>query len=65
MDAAHDGKHSDMARVVVGVDPAVSANAQSSLTGIVVCGRGVDHRGYVIADVSGRFSPLFLALLPS
>ena len=47
----------DMARIVIGVDPAVTANAMSSLTGVVVAGLGVDKRGYVIKDLSGRYTP--------
>jgi phage terminase large subunit-like protein len=42
---------------VVGVDPAVSANASSALTGIVVAAKGHDQRAYVLADLSGRYSP--------
>lgn len=44
-------------RVVVAVDPAVTAKAESNLTGIVAAGLGVDGRGYVLADASGRCSP--------
>jgi len=47
----------DMRRTVVAIDPAVTANPTSNLTGIVVCARGVDNRGYVLADLSGRYSP--------
>lgn len=46
-----------MKRVVVGVDPAVTAKAESNLTGIVAAGLGLDGRGYILADGSGRFSP--------
>ena len=44
-------------RVVVGVDPAASASENSDYTGIVVVGRGVDGRGYVLADCSLQASP--------
>jgi phage terminase large subunit-like protein len=44
-------------RVVVAVDPAVTNKAESNLTGIVAAARGVDGRGYVLADASGRYSP--------
>jgi phage terminase large subunit-like protein len=44
-------------RTVVAIDPAVSSGGESALTGIVVCGLGVDNRGYVLADASGRLSP--------
>lgn len=51
------GKAPQMKRIVVGVDPAVTAKAESNLTGIVAAGLGQDGRGYVLADGSGRFSP--------
>jgi predicted phage terminase large subunit-like protein len=47
----------DLRQVVVGVDPAGGSKATNDETGIVVCGRGTDGRGYVLADRSGRFSP--------
>ena len=46
-----------MIRVVVGVDPPASSSGNSALAGIVVCGLGVDGRGYVLADYSARMSP--------
>lgn len=57
VEAARDGRISPLARIVVAIDPAVSANASSSLTGIVVAARGHDQRGYVLADLSGRYTP--------
>jgi phage terminase large subunit-like protein len=47
----------EMVRIVVAVDPAVSASEDSDETGIVVCGFGVDGLGYVLRDYSGRYSP--------
>jgi predicted phage terminase large subunit-like protein len=47
----------DFARVVVAIDPAVTSGEDADETGIVVCGRGVDGRGYVLADLSCRLSP--------
>lgn len=44
-------------RVVVAVDPAVTATDESDETGIVVAGLGYDGRGYVLDDLSGRYSP--------
>ena len=41
----------------MGVDPAVTSNAASDETGIVVAGIGYDGRFYVLADVSGRYTP--------
>jgi phage terminase large subunit-like protein len=50
----------DMSRVVVAVDPsgarAMSDTASASI-GIVVAGRGIDGRGYVLADRSCKLSP--------
>lgn len=42
----------ELKRIVIGVDPAVTAHEDSDLTGIVVAGRGVDDHGYILADGS-------------
>ena len=47
----------EMVRVVVAVDPAGSSDIGSDETGIVVMGLGVDGKGYVLADESGKFRP--------
>jgi phage terminase large subunit-like protein len=47
----------ELVRVVVGVDPAASANEGSDLTGIVACGRDRAGHVYVLADRSCRASP--------
>jgi predicted phage terminase large subunit-like protein len=57
IDAARVTEAPDLRRIVVGVDPAVSATAQSDETGIVVAGLGLDGRWYVLADYSGRYAP--------
>jgi phage terminase large subunit-like protein len=44
-------------RIVVAIDPAVTYGPESDETGIVACGVGVDGKGYVLDDQSGRFSP--------
>lgn len=49
-------KPEDMDRIVIGVDPAGTANKRSDLTGIVVAGT-IGKRGYVLADYSGKYSP--------
>ena len=48
----------DMRRIVVAIDPAVTATEESDETGIVVCGLGDDQHGYVLDDLSGRYGPL-------
>jgi phage terminase large subunit-like protein len=47
----------DHARVVVAVDPAVTAHEKSDETGILVVSRGPDGHGYVLQDKSRRASP--------
>ena len=44
-------------RVVVAIDPAVSVSDDSDETGIIVACKGSDERGYVLEDLSGRYSP--------
>jgi len=53
----------DLVRVVVAVDPAVSARAASDETGIVVAGVDRAGHGYVLEDLSGRYSPAEWAAL--
>lgn len=50
IDALRVRSHPELIRVVVAVDPAVSANATSAETGIIVVGLGVDGHAYVLAD---------------
>lgn len=47
----------ELLRIVVSIDPAMSANPTSNLTGIVVAGKGRDGRAYVLDDGSGRYTP--------
>ena len=50
-------KPPDFKRIVVAIDPAITENPTSNLTGIIAAGLGVDNRGYVLEDKSGRYSP--------
>lgn len=43
--------------VAVGVDPAVTSKAGSDDTGIIVAGKGVDGRGYVLGDYTVHDTP--------
>jgi predicted phage terminase large subunit-like protein len=47
----------DYARIVVAIDPAVTAGEDSDETGIVVNGLGHDGMGYTISDLSRRALP--------
>ena len=44
-------------RVVVAIDPAVSASEHADETGIIAAGRDSNGHGYVLADASGRYAP--------
>lgn len=44
-------------RVVVAVDPAVSSNSESDMTGIVVAGIDINGVCYVLEDATDRLSP--------
>lgn len=46
----------EMVRIVVAIDPAVTATDESDETGIAVCGLGTDGHGYYLKDLSGVFS---------
>jgi phage terminase large subunit-like protein len=44
-------------RVVVSVDPAVSSNAESDMTGIVVAGVDINGICYILQDATDRYTP--------
>lgn len=46
----------DLVKMVVAIDPAVSEGDESSETGIVAAGLGVDDRVYLMRDLSGHHS---------
>ena len=46
-----------LTRIEVAIDPAVSTNAKSDETGIVVVGRDDEGHGYVLEDISGKHQP--------
>jgi len=56
-DPGRDAAGWNMSRVVVGVDPAATSGESSDETGIVAAGVGAAGLGYVLDDVSGRYSP--------
>ncbi len=47
----------ELKRIVVAIDPAITASDDSDETGIVVAGLGVDNHGYALDDLSLRASP--------
>jgi len=48
----------DLVRVVVAIDPAVSSGEDADETGIIVAGKDAQGRGYVLADLSGHYTPI-------
>jgi predicted phage terminase large subunit-like protein len=57
IDAQRNPSVPDLARIVVAIDPAVSTSEGADETGIVVAGKGIDARYYVLADLSGKYGP--------
>jgi phage terminase large subunit-like protein len=47
----------NLSRIVVAIDPAVTANMNSDETGIIVCGKDGKGNAYVLEDLSGKYSP--------
>lgn len=47
----------DLTQIIVAVDPAVTANANSDETGICVVGKDFNNEYYVLEDISGKYSP--------
>lgn len=50
-------KYPDLTRVVIGIDPAVTTEEESNETGIIVSGKGIDGRAYILEDVSLQATP--------
>ena len=48
----------ELSRIVVAIDPAVTSGEESDESGIVVAGKDGNNRGYILADYSGRYSPI-------
>jgi phage terminase large subunit-like protein len=52
-----DHKSIAFRRIVVAVDPAVSVSETSDETGIIVAGIDDQDRGFVLEDISGKYTP--------
>jgi phage terminase large subunit len=48
--------HPELSRIVVAIDPAVTSNADSDETGIIVVGKD-SVNAYILEDLSGRYTP--------
>jgi Hsp70 protein len=58
IDASRVSHVSDLTRIVVAIDPAVTSGEEADETGIVVVGKDNNGHGYVLADCSGRYQPI-------
>jgi phage terminase large subunit-like protein len=47
----------ELIRIVVAIDPATTSGEDADETGIIVAGKDVGGRGYVLADRSGHYTP--------
>ena len=47
----------DLTRIVVSIDPAITSNLESDMTGLVVAGIDVNGIAYVLADYTDRYTP--------
>ena len=47
----------ELTQIIVGIDPAVTANQDSDETGILVVGKDFNNEYYVLEDISGKYSP--------
>jgi phage terminase large subunit-like protein len=57
IDAARVAAAPSLQRVVVAIDPAVTSGENADETGIIVVGKDANGHGYVLQDLSGRYSP--------
>lgn len=48
----------ELARIVIGVDPAVTSSEESDYTGIVVCGKSASGHLYVLQDATMKGTPV-------
>jgi len=48
----------ELTRIVVAIDPAATSGEDADETGVVVVGQDTDGQGYVLADCSGRYTPI-------
>jgi len=57
IEAGRSSTPSALIRVVVAIDPAVTSTEGADETGIIVAGKDAQGRGWVLADLSGRYQP--------
>jgi len=57
IDKAYIEKAPELIRIVIAIDPAISSTAESDETGITVQGIDAKGNGYLLEDLSGKYTP--------
>jgi PBSX family phage terminase large subunit len=57
IDKAYIDKAPELTRIVIAIDPAISSTAESDETGITVQGLDAKGNGYLLEDLSGKYTP--------
>jgi phage terminase large subunit-like protein len=57
IDKAYIDKAPELIRIVIAIDPAISSTAESDETGITVQGLDANGNGYLLEDLSGKYTP--------
>ncbi len=57
IDALRVSEAPELSHLVVAIDPAGGSSSNNDETGIIVVGKSSDGHGYVLEDLSGRYSP--------
>jgi len=57
IDRCRISQRPELVRIVVSIDPAVTASLESDETGITILGKDSEGRGYLLEDLSGKYSP--------
>jgi phage terminase large subunit-like protein len=57
IDKCYIQKAPELTRIVIAIDPAISSTAESDETGITVQGLDAKGNGYLLEDLSGKYTP--------
>ena len=57
IDKAFIEKAPELTRIIIAIDPAISSTAESDETGITVQGLDSNGNGYLLEDLSGKYTP--------
>ena len=57
IDRSRINKSPEIVKKVIAIDPATTSNSKSDETGIVIIGKDIHNKIYVLDDLSGKYSP--------